>query len=251
MKDKLLNALYEISNEHSNLIFLMRTTYGKKRDSVLAIGRRADEKKLYEITVNHLLSKFTYDELNITINESRLIFVNESLTNNGFIFYNSDSASSDVTHKIIFKSLYPNILLRLYKNNFVWFNNKLYGSIIINIIELMDSMKSEIFKTENDLNIEDYLVHSILKENTWYLLKFIINFTYYISLFSDNFKLNNHHLIARYTKEIFEDLIKKHYINVLSIYIDEIDIYQPSETIDDIINKLELPYEVVNFKKNE
>jgi len=254
VKDKLLNALYEISNEHVHLIFLLRTGYSNMRNRLLANQQRDNEKILYEITIKHLLSKFSNEELNPTINGCESNLCEKNSMTDVYKFYNQDMTIS-TTHRIVFTHLYPNVLVKLYKNNLVKFNNQLYGSLIILIIESIDKIKSEISNKENPLDVEDYLTETLLNENTKYLIRFIVNFTYYISAVNEKFRLINHPLISRYTKNVFDELIDTHHMDIVSINVDEILLCQDGEDIDEeikiVLNKLELPYRVdkLNYKR--
>lgn len=132
---------------------------------------------------------------------------------------------------IEFTSLYPNIILKLWKENKLKFSVFEFGIIYNFLVE----NRKLIIKNPNT------------KEESKLLCRVMINYLYGASSTQNKFpiRVSNIELISAYTKETFQELFEIHKDNVAYIDTDQIFLdYVSPEIIDNYIKPLELPYTI-------
>lgn len=130
---------------------------------------------------------------------------------------------------IEFESLYPNIIIKLWKENKLNFSVYEFGLIYTFLVKNYKKAKNQNIKNESIL-----------------LWKIMINFLYGVSnnIYRKNqIVIDNVDLIPNYTRETFQNLFQNHSDNVAYIDTDQIYLdYISPEIINNYIKPLGLPY---------
>lgn len=134
---------------------------------------------------------------------------------------------------IEFTSLYPNIIIKLWKENKLKFSVFEFGIIYTFLVE----------------NRKLSLKNPNIKEESKLLWKWMINYLYGASSNQHKFfiRVSNIELVSDYTRKTFQKLFEKHTDNVAYLDIDLIFLdYVSPEIIDNYINPLGLPYTITH-----
>lgn len=130
---------------------------------------------------------------------------------------------------IEFESLYPNVIIKLWKENKLNFSVYEFGLIYTFLVKNYKKAKNQNIKNESIL-----------------LWKIMINFLYGVSnnIYRKNqIVIDNVDLIPNYTRETFQNLFQNHSDNVAYIDTDQIYLdYISPEIINNYIKPLGLPY---------
>ena len=201
-------------------------------------------------TINQLTSTFVQDPYRFRLKDFiniTMIMVNyffENYTNIKIEIPNSDRLLGsyiainermklkwlkDISY-IEFNSLYPNIIIKLWKENKLKFSIYEFGLIYTFLVE----NKNLILKNPN------------IKEESKLLLRVIINYLYGASnnlSITNKVVIDNLELVTLYTKETFQQLFENNKDNVAYLDTDQIFLdYVSPEIINNYIKPLGLPY---------
>lgn len=155
----------------------------------------------------------------------------------GYIYNNEDNKHLENEYRISFKSLYPNVILKLSNENILTFNNEAYKTVVLTLFKNYESIISE-----NNLECSEK-----------YLINFLKNYTYgFLNSKHNQYAIHPFKIISKYMTGYYE-LLKSlvptmiNGINVDEIYLNSL--YNP-EDLEDYSNicmeyfldKCDMPY---------
>jgi len=254
MKDKLMDKLYQLTQIHMDEILNHRRYFEEKslnrqRRSRRRNGGQPNVSPLYHKCIDELVK--LYDE-----GDSDVFLFKQSVVRTNSYRYGTGERSNlplQYMYEVNFPSLYPTIMLKLYDEGIMKFNNRPFGVVVTELIRHKVDIKERFTGPPSEDSFEDYFVDKIINDNVWYLVKILINWTHTILGIGSKYQVTHWGMISQYTKGQFDMLIDMlpdfiHEIDVDVIRFTHYDTEHVSKIIHHVLDKTGLPYEVTKEK---